>query len=191
MAPWLCLLALAAAPFWEAKAPSDWTEEEIAKILSDSPWARGASAEGVARYPDAATFLATAAPVRAAEEERRRRRGQERDDPDDFPEFLRSKGDQFIVLAVRVTNPVAFADSVETTDMEKECVLRVGRRKYPLAGHFPPLPSDPYLRLVFPREIRAGDKSLNFQIYVPGLTGPYREVEYPLKDLLYKGKPEL
>jgi hypothetical protein len=35
--------ALAAADFWEKKAPQDWTPEEIDTILNDSPWAQAGS----------------------------------------------------------------------------------------------------------------------------------------------------
>jgi len=38
----VALLALLAAPFWEAKAPRDWSEEELRALLHDSPWAQGA-----------------------------------------------------------------------------------------------------------------------------------------------------
>ena len=36
-----CTLVLFAADFWKTKDASQWTSEEINKILSDSPWARG------------------------------------------------------------------------------------------------------------------------------------------------------
>ena len=47
----------------------------------------------------------------------------------------------------------AFSDNRETRQMEQECVMRVGRKKLKMTGHFPPSPGDPYLRLAFPREV--------------------------------------
>jgi len=36
-----CALLLSGADFWKTKDASQWTSEEINKVLSDSPWARG------------------------------------------------------------------------------------------------------------------------------------------------------
>jgi hypothetical protein len=36
-----CALVLFAADFWKTKDSSQWTSEEIDKVLNDSPWARG------------------------------------------------------------------------------------------------------------------------------------------------------
>jgi hypothetical protein len=36
----ICALALFAADFWKTKDASQWTSEEINKVLSDSPWAK-------------------------------------------------------------------------------------------------------------------------------------------------------
>src|SRR5580658_2941507 len=36
-----CALVLFAADFWKTKDSSQWTSEEINKVLSDSPWAKG------------------------------------------------------------------------------------------------------------------------------------------------------
>src|SRR5271170_3763221 len=36
-----CALVLFASDFWKTKDSSQWTSEEINKVLSDSPWARG------------------------------------------------------------------------------------------------------------------------------------------------------
>jgi hypothetical protein len=57
-----------------------------------------------------------------------------------------------------------------------------------MVGHFPPTPSDPVLRLVFPREVQASDKRIVFRLYLPGLDFPDREVEFAVKDLIYHGK---
>ena len=72
--------------------------------------------------------------------------------------------------------------------MEDESVLRVGRKEYKVAGHFLPIPADPVLRLVFPREVKPTDKTFTIRLYLPGLTFPEREVQFWTKDLMYRGK---
>jgi hypothetical protein len=67
----------------------------------------------------------------------------------------------------------------------------VGRQKYKMVGHFPPVPSDPFLRLVYPRVATERDKSVTFRaVYLPGY-GPYHEAEFRVRDMLYKGKLEM
>ena len=74
--------------------------------------------------------------------------------------------------------------------MEEESIMRVGRQKYKMEGHFPPVPSDPFLRLVYPRVATERDKSVNFELYLPGY-GPYHEAEFRVRDMMYKGKLEM
>ena len=57
-------------------------------------------------------------------------------------------------------------------------------------GHFPPTPSDPYLRLLFPRVSLAAVKVLSFGLYLPGVNRSYYDVELPVKDLTYRGQLE-
>ena len=52
------------------------------------------------------------------------------------------------------------------------------QRRYKLVTHFPPTPGDPYLRYIFPREVKPDDKSLLFDIYIPGLDYPQRHLEF-------------
>jgi hypothetical protein len=181
---------LAAPPFWEAKPPSAWTSEEIQLLLRDSPWAQEVAAP--IEKGGVVVYLATARPLRAAEEEliRRNPRLRSLEDPDaeEFREFLRENAGKVIVLAVQL--PRALTDDAEIRRMEKECVLKVGRRKYRVTGHFPPAPTDPHLRLVFPRDVRPEDKTLRFELYVPGLGNPYRWAEFRVRELKYKGAPE-
>ena len=76
--------------------------------------------------------------------------------------------------------------------MENECMLRVGKNKVRMSGHFPPTPSDPYLRIAFPRgQIRVDDKTLNFDLYLPGVSFPYRHAEFVLRDMVVNGRLEL
>jgi hypothetical protein len=174
-------LALATAPFWETKAPRDWSDAEVKQLITDSPWAQDVDS-GVS------VFLATAHPIRQAEQEWMRRRKVS--DPD-FAEFMDEDQGQHIVLAVAYPDAKALANAPESRRMEDESILKVGKRRFKLTGHFPPTPSDPYLRLVFPREIAPGDKSLVFELYLPGVSMSYRTVEFRFKDLLYRGKPEM
>ena len=173
-------LALMAAPFWESKAPHDWSETELNQILSDSPWAQ--------TIDGATMFLATALPLREAEQERARRRLLA--DPD-FNDFLKEDGGKHIVLAIAIPNLNSLADAREAKRMEEESVLKVGKKKYKMTGHFPPTPSDPYLRMVFPRQAGPNDKSLVFELYIPGAELTYRLVEFRLKELMYRGKVEM
>ena len=74
--------------------------------------------------------------------------------------------------------------------MEEESVMKVGRKRYQMVGHFPPTPSDPYLRLVYPRAVGPGDKTVTFELYLPG-NGPYHDAEFRVRDMLHKGKLEM
>jgi hypothetical protein len=173
-------LALMATPFWETKAPQDWSAAEVDRLLTDSPWAQ--TIEGVTM------FLATARPAREAERERARRKNTA--DPE-FTDFLEQDQGKHIVLALSYRNFGALADAVEAKKMEEESILRVGKKKYKMTGQFPPTRSDPYLRLVFPREVGPNDKSLVFELYVPGALLTYRMVEFRMKGLVYRGAAEM
>jgi hypothetical protein len=184
---------LAGKPFWESNPPADWSEDDIARILTDSPWTSAAATareEGGVRV-----LLATAAPVRLAEQERARREalrhptGEEAPEADEVREFLRDNANSSIVLAVSLPAS-ALDDPAERKRMEEECVLRVGRKKFKMTGHFPPSPGDPMLRLVFPRAVASVDRGFRFDLYLPSTANPYRTVEFRLKELLYKGVPE-
>jgi hypothetical protein len=180
-------LALAAAPFWETKTPAEWSEEQLHILLTDSPWAQ-AVAKG-----ESFAFLATARPMQELEREiwrRRQKKGSEPPDPE-FTDFLAQDQGRHIVLAISYTNAKPLADAVESKRMEEQSVLKVGKKKYKMTGQFPPTPMDPYLRLVYPREIGPNDKSLVFELYLPGTSGTYQMVEFRTKELLYHGKPEM
>ena len=182
-----CWLALLAAPYWETKPPQEWSEEQLLRLFTYSPWAQGI--EKVGR----SAFLATARPMQDAERELARRRRTKGSDPPDseFQDFLAQDQGKHIVLAIPYPDARPLADAAESRRMEEESILRIGRKKYKMTGHFPPSPSDPYLRMAFPRELGPGDKSLVFELYLPGAGGTYGMVEFRLKELLYHGKPEL
>ena len=193
-------LFLAAEPFWTAKPPMQWTDAELVQFLTDSPWSQMALGPG--GNPPVLVFIATAGPMLQAEEERERRGKLKRraaklpEPPEDelaqeYRLWLDDNRPSQIVLAVRVPDARAFDDVKEVRRMEEESVMRVGRDKIKMTGHFPPTAADPYLRLAFPRkQIRADGKSLSFDLYVPGLAAPFRHAEFPLKDMVANGRSE-
>jgi hypothetical protein len=73
--------------------------------------------------------------------------------------------------------------------MEEESQLKAGGKKYKMTGYFPPAGADPVLRLVFPRP-NGVVKDLDFELYVPGASAPYRQATFRVKDLLYRGRVE-
>jgi len=195
---WFALLFLFAAPFWEAKAPADWTDSEVALLLTDSPWAQPLTAAGNGNGAPVQMYFATALPMQQAERERDRRFKRKRPGPPQTDElaaeyrvWMEENRATQIVIAVAVGNNPAFSNDQETRQMEQECVMRVGRKKFKITGHFPPTANDPYLRLAFPRQVGPADKTISFDLYLPGVELPYRSAEFPVKDMSLKGKPEM
>jgi hypothetical protein len=193
--PWLALLWFS-APFWESKPPAEWTHEELARLLSDSPWAQTTVYDNrVGGASPVRVLLATARPMRDAEEQKRLRSPKRAGAPlgidEDYREFLRYEAPKHVVIAISGTTAEAMSNGDETRMMEKECVMKVGRRKYKMTGHFPPSSGDAYLRLIFPRVVRDSDKEIVFEVYVPGAVPPYREAQFKVRELYYKGKLEI
>jgi hypothetical protein len=184
------LLFFLAQPFWEVKPPEEWTFAEIGILRSNSPWAqRVGPAQPVLMY------LATAAPIEEAESELRvRSKSPARELDPDYAAYIVRSRDQNLVLAIPYS-PASLAKlgrAEEQRKLEEESVMLIGRgRRYKMVGHFPPTPSDPILRLVFPREVRPTDKTVVFRVYLPGVDFPDREIEFPVKDLMYRGKLEM
>jgi hypothetical protein len=191
----VALMLLAGAPFWETKAPDRWTVGELDQILQDSPWAKMLGYKtNIGNMPPVHVYLASAKPMQDAEKEMERRgRTKPSESPliDEYREFLQENQGKYIILAVHLPDSNALADAKEAQRMEDECVLKIGRKKYKIVGHLPPTPSDPYLRLVFPRAVQPGDKKFLLELYLPSVPMPYRTVEFYVDDLLYKGKPEM
>jgi len=177
------LLFWLAAPFWESKAPREWTDAELQLLLHDSPWAQMAGPR-----PEVQIYLATAHPLQEAEAELARRRGKPIND--EYLDYVRQEGAANLVLAIAYPNWTALADAGEAHRMEEESVMKVGRQRYRIAGQFPPTPSDPFLRLIYPRVATGRDKSVVFELYLPG-NGPYHEAEFRVGEMRYKGKPEM
>ena len=176
-----------AAPFWEAKPSEKWTLTEIGQMLTDSPWAQTIGPE-----PNVLVYLAAAAPIEQAESELRLRSRRALRQPDaDYQAYLSENRETHFVLAVNYPERARLRIAEEQRRLEKETVLRIGRKEYPITGHFPPTPSDPVLRLIFPREVRESDKKVVFRLYLPGVNFPDREVEFTVKELMYHGKLEM
>ena len=185
-----------AQPFWETKPPEQWTNAEIETIRHFSPWA-----QPTGPLPEVVVYLATAAPIEQAEAELRlrlKKNPRPMDQLDaDIVKYLRDNRERNFVLAIAYppARPAAFiaglGDARENKKMEEESVMVIGRKTYKIVGHFPPTPSDPVLRLIFPREVRTSDKSALFRLYLPGINFPEREAEFRVKDLIYQGKLEM
>ena len=186
----LPLLFFLAQPFWEAKPPEAWTDAQIQTLLHDSPWA-----QPTAQAPAVTVYLATAAPIEHAEAELRlrlKKNPHPLPEPDpDYLEFLNGHREEDMVLAITYPTLAGLGDARESKRMEEESVMLIGKKSYQMVGHFPPTPSDPVLRLVFPRAVKSADKSVMFRLYLGGLNFPEREVEFRVKDLVYQGKLEM
>jgi hypothetical protein len=196
----LAMLLMLVASFWETKAPADWTDNELLILFTDSPWAQMVEpAVKDAHGSPVQVYLASATPMQAGEKERERRYVRKGNGPPpaespmdiEYQLWLEDNLAKQIVVAVRIPRTKDFDDGAQTKRMEDETVMRVGRKKFKMTGNFPPTQRDPYLRIAFPREVQASDKTLTFELYVPGATPPFRTVEFRVKDMLVGGKLEL
>ncbi len=183
----MALLFFLSQPFWEAKPPERWSDQEIDTMRFASPWTQSTGGD-----PAIMVYLATAAPIEEAEAELRLRTRHTLPEPDpDYADFLRLNRDGVLVLAIPWSQPARFGTDAERKRMVEGCVMIASRRTSQLVGHFPPTRSDPVLRLVFPREVKPTDKSVLFRLYLPGISFPEREVEFRTRDLMYHGKLEM
>lgn len=188
-------LLMLATPFWEAKDPRAWSDQELLRVMTDSPWAQVTEFRSGSPMP---IYLASAKPARDAEIEWMRRYTLKAGIPPatqmpasrEYELFMQENLGKVIVVGVRNSNFQALSSREETRRMEDESFLRVGKNKIRMTGHFPPADSDPVLRFVFPRPAEFG-KELNFELYIPGVTAPYRQAVFKVRDLLYKGQLEL
>ena len=180
----LSVLLLLAQPFWEAKPPAKWSDAEIEWMRHSSPWV-----QTVGPAPNVLVWLATAEPVMEAEAEARVRPRHTEKEPDtDYTAYVAGNCERSFVLAIAYPTLKGLGRADEGRRMERECQMIVGRKTYSTTGEFPPTPSDPVLRLVFPRVVEPADKTVTFRLYLAGLSFPERELEFRVKDLLYHGK---
>jgi hypothetical protein len=186
----LPLLFFLAQPFWESRPPEQWTPSEIDQIRTNSPWA-----QSVGRVAPVTVWLATALPIEHAETELRLRTKKNREsmsEPDpDYLDYLREHRADAFVLAVAYPRMNTFGKPGEDKRMEEETAMHIGRKDYQILGYFPPTPSDPVLRLIFPRAVKPADREIVFRLYLPGLNFPDREAVFAVKDLTYQGKLEM
>jgi hypothetical protein len=202
MIPFLtAFLFLMAGPFWESQAPNEWSDLQLEALVTDSPWVQMAPGPGASSVP-VNVRLTTAAPIEQAEREQARRaelrrKGAPKKDADPDPGaveyrlWLEDNRSTQIVVAIRMTTGEGLLDDREVRRMEDESVMRVGKKKIKMTGHFPPSPGDPFLRMAFPREVQLSDKTVTFGLYIPGVSAPFRSAEFKLKDMVVRGKLEL
>jgi hypothetical protein len=199
MLQFLLSLFLFADPYWVSKPPAEWSDAQLTALLTSSPWAQVVEGPG-ANAPPVEVRLATAGPIELAEKERERRI-QARRKPGPLPPespgvteyrlWLEDNRATQIIVAIPIQSNKGFLDEREVRRMEDECVMRVGKKKIKMTGSFPPSESDPYLRLAFPRQVQLTDKTLFFDLYLPGVPAPFRSAEFTLKDMVVAGKLEL
>jgi hypothetical protein len=196
---WHILLLLLAQAYWQSKPPSEWNDLELARFLADSPWAQMAMpAAKAGSVPPVPVYIATAGPIEKAVAERARRialrrPGAKAEDllGEEFAAWFADHRTDHVILAARVGNNNAFTSEPEMRRMQQDCALDLGRVKVKMSGYFPPTSRDPYLYLAFPRlPVTAADKSVGFDLYLPGVPGPFRRVEFKTRDMLLDGKLE-
>ncbi len=200
MAKWIVtMMLLTVTPYWESTDVKQWSEEQLIDFFGNSPWSQPAEgAAGRGRNDGVLTFLATAKPVQLAEQEQRRRRSKKIagveivQDPswDEFQEFLERDAAKYIVLAVAIPAE-ATREASEMSLMENQSILKIGKQKIRMSGYFPPSPTDPYTRLIFPRSGADETKELVFELFLPGTGAPYRQVFYQRKAMTYRGRLEM
>lgn len=183
----VALLFFLSQPFWETKPPAKWTDREIDMVLHSSPWVQTADPE-----PGVLVYFATAAPIEEAEAELRARGTKPMPLPDpDYVDYLRDNREKVFILAIPYSTLTGLGDVQQNRRMQTESRMKIGKKTYQILGHFPPTPSDPVLRLVFPREVKSTDKMVDFQLYVPGVPFPERDVSFYVKDLLFHNEVEM
>lgn len=197
---WLTILSVLAQAYWQSKTPAEWNDLELARFLADSPWAQMATPSAKAgSYPPIPVYLATAEPVQKAVAERARRIALRRPNAkgtdalrEEFEAWFADNRADHVILAARVGNNEAFTSESEMREMKQGCVLDLGRIKVKMSAYFPPTSSDPYLYLAFPRvALTSSDKNIGFDLYLPGVPGPFRRIDFKIKDMQVDGKLEL
>jgi hypothetical protein len=204
---WVAAMLVLMQAFWQTKPPGDWNNIELAQFLADSPWAQMAAPPGKAgTAPAVQVYLATAGPIERAVAERNRRvalrrpgdRKTSAGDPlgEEFAVWFADNRAEHIIVAARVGNNNAFSSESEMRRMQQDSALDAGRGRVKMSSYFPPTSSDPHLYVAFPRgqvspQVSPMDKSVAFELYLPGVPGPFRTVQFKVKDMLVDGKLEM
>ena len=193
----MLLLWLAVAPFWQEKPVAEWNDIQLAEFLNDSPWAHAAASAGTVQGPPVQTYLASGHLAEQAITERNRRaalrRKQTTEDAlaEEYRAWFEDNRGSQVIVAIRVGTPTGFSEESEIRHMQENSAMRSGKTKVKMSSYFPPTANDPYVRMAFPREIVApGEKFLNFDLYLPGIAGPFRTVEFVVQDLVVDGKAD-
>ncbi len=119
------LLFFFAQPFWQAKAPEDWTLKEIATLRTESPWA-----QTIGPSPQVLVYLATAAPIEEAESELRvRSKSPVRESDPDYAAYITAHRDQNLVLAIPYPNLAKLGSAEQQRRLEEETVMLVGQEE--------------------------------------------------------------
>ena len=193
----MLLLWLAAAPFWQEKAPAEWSDLQLAQFLNDSPWAQAAKGAGKVQGAPVQTYLASSKFVEQAEKERNRRAALRRKQTEEgalaeeYRFWYEDNRAEQVILAVRVGATVAFSEQGEIRHMLEDSAMRSGNVKVKMSSYFPPSVSDPYVRMAFPRSIvQESEKVLGFDLYLPGIATPFRTAEFVVSELVVDGKAD-
>jgi len=190
MPVFLQLAILLSFAFWD-KPPEQWSQDQVETILTASPWAKIVEATGRSGSAPILMYVASAEPLRLAEEQLRIRDKKPRHEDilaEDYRAWLAEDAGKHIVLAIRVIDPRGFDDEKEVKQMENDSSLKIGRKKVKMDGHFPPSSTDPFVRLAFLKDGTENEKTLQFEVYIPGAPLPYRNVEFSTRNMIYKGK---
>jgi hypothetical protein len=203
------VLLLFVDPFWQSRPPVEWTDSELSQFFANSPWAQMVPQTGKSQSEKKAgagqllqVYLATSGPIMKAVAERERRIELRRPgtaqalagDPlsEERSVWFADNRERQIIVAVRVGNNPAFSSAQETRRMEQDCAMDLGRLRVKLSAFFPPTRTDPNLYLAFPREpMTDSDKTLSFELYLPGVPGPYRAVTFKVKEMIVGSKLEM
>ena len=193
---WMFLLLLAAAPFWQEKPIAEWNDIQLAEFLNDSPWAHAATGAGKIPGPPVQTYLASGHLAEQAVTERARRVALRRKQTEDalaeeYRLWFEDNRTTQVIVAIRAGNLLGFSEEGEIRRMQDSSAMRSGKVKVKMSSYFPPTANDPYLRMAFPREIiSSGEKFLDFELYLPGIAGPFRTVQFVVQDLMVDGKAD-
>jgi hypothetical protein len=187
MRVWILIAAFLAPPFWETLPPEDWTVQQAQLLLSDSPWA-GQTSEGLTAY------VASALPMQQAEEQllKKRKRNQDGEAslPQDYIDYREESKGKVVILALQLKSWAGLSEVKESERMERDTVMVSGGKRIRMNGHFPPTPSDPYLRFIFPRAAKPNQKVLRFEVYIPGDLMPFQEIDFDMRRMIYRGNLE-
>lgn len=184
---------LAAAAFWETKPPQQWTGDQLLYMMTESPWVQaGKSGLNSQWETGLVMYLASAKPMRDAEAEMHRRTAATDDFLfEDYRAWLAENADKYIVLAVRIAKEEALANAEDAALMEKDSKMIVSGRKYPVKFFFAASKKDPWARLAFPRAVTDKNKQVEFEVFVPLVSGNYRLAIFDIKTLMSNGKLEI